>query len=213
MIDGEILANFRMKKIIIFEGIDGSGKSTLQEYISRELNAQGIACEIYDRYHPSELTPFFQMEEKQGIRLSDLDMLYWRLSRLTYRLAYTQKSLSQAFLVDRGLVDVWVRACMAYIPEKTIIPIFQMVISEKNNLDITTAFLKTSLKESQNRVKQRVEMSKNDQDINFQTDYFSYLNEAIEKNICLGRLLKVDTNLFSPIQCSEYIINNCINLD
>jgi dTMP kinase len=112
-------------KLICFVGIDGSGKTTLANYLVNALEQNEIQCEcVYGRLQPCLLKPFIFLGNKLFLKNADMfeDYKHYsdQKSRSIKKHPILSKLYSYALLLDYSF-QILIRVRIPYMLGKTII--------------------------------------------------------------------------------------------
>lgn len=199
------------KKIIIFEGIDGSGKSTLINQTSNLLADNQISHSIISR----EITPASTLISNGfvGLDLPPSSEICLRIAREFINETLIRNQDKNVFLIDRSLLTISAILKVHGLEENSFSTLLKELYKEFSSIGLI--FCNLPFESAKNRVYQRLikEQQNNLKSIqeleSHECDYQMYLalNYHFNQSSFFSKKLEIDTSVLNIQDSAQKIMN------
>lgn len=142
------------KKIIIFEGLGCSGKSTLIDRVFRELK-HDFRIEVLNNLHPIHTSILFSRNRLVAFERGALARVFFRWTRLFLFFDHILKSKSDIFLLDRGLLTSYIYGKIDSIPDIMLLEVIDELLAIIEGFSYRTVLVNCKIEVANERLLHR----------------------------------------------------------
>ena len=181
-------------KIIILEGLDGSGKSTLCYSFKKFLLKKGIETEIVGHPTTNHSIEYYDiLQEIEAFPRFKLARTNFRMSRLYVRFNNISDN-GKTYLFDRGILSMLANADFDNIQLKFLNPFLEDYKRFMSKYKIGTVLLDPGFSTCISRIERRIAKANNETSIKYLKKIYELTNKNYESSNFLGYTKKINTN-------------------
>lgn len=143
------------KKLIIFEGLGGSGKTTLIRYVKHDLSHL-YSIDILDKYHPSSAEILLEGSPKILFNMGHKAFFIFRWTRLFLYINYILSSDSNLFLMDRGFLTSYIHSMNDGIDQDFLMSMLEEQMGVISDVDVRYVYLECDMEIANRRLVSKV---------------------------------------------------------
>lgn len=191
-----------MKNIIFFDGIDGSGKSTLIEAVRAELTIKyDLDCTVLDGNNPVEYKRLYKVTQHKQLGASNISVFSFRMCRMNLLLNRAINRPNTITMFDRGILHLLVQCKIDNIDSNVLNYFLDDAFHNLSTLKHGHVFINPPFDVVRERISNREDADELDLDTEYQSNYHKLLNELFDSTK-LANKISIDTN--------KYEIENCV---